>query len=478
MRGGDPAQAVADVAAGVADALHLGVLGVGVGDLQVAGLDLAPDPGRVEERLVGQRVHLLDELFDTGRRHEVGALAQERVDRSGRALAEDAFLEEPGAVLGGDVGVLLGARQRELLLDDLLGEDEPGVVVPGDVLGGAQVLQGAEGVVAGEVRPGQTAAEGVEPHRGRSGQDADAVAGPDRVPVPQALGVVPHAVPVDQPDAGLGADVEHPAVDVGRYAGHHLVRRRAEALGPVAADDVVVRADAAAGDDDGLGGEFELADGVAVGGDAAGRGVLGQDRAAHAAGGAVLDDQVVDAVAVVEGEQAVAGGLPGVPDERFDDAGAGAPGDVEAGHGVAVPVRGEVAALGPADGGQEGDAVPVEPGPLLPRRELDVGARPAHGPGVLVVEPVEAGAAPPVAPGEVEGVLDAEAPLLRRADEEQSAEGPEGLSAEVGGVLLVDEGDPPAPAGQFVRGDEAGEARSDDDGIGIHGDRSLLQFFA
>ncbi|CAM5478386.1 hypothetical protein SFUMM280S_10952 [Streptomyces fumanus] len=348
------------------------------------------------------------------------------------------------------------------------------MVVPGDVRVGAQVPEGAQGVVAGQAGVGQAAAERVEPQGGRSGQDADAVAGPDRVPVADALGVVPHPVAVDQADPGGLADAEHPAVDVGGDAGDHLGGRGAQTGGPVAADQVVVGADAAGGDDHGLGGQLERAGRVAVGGDPAGRGVLGEDRAAHAAGGAALDDQFVHPVAVVEGEQPVAGGLPRVPYEGLHHAGAGAPGDVEAGHGVAVAVGGEVAALGPADGGQQFDAVPVQPGPLLAGRELDVGAGPAHRPGVLVVRPVEGSAAPPVAPGQLEGVLDAHPALLRRVHEEQAAERPERLPAEVGGVLLVDQRDPAAPGGQFVRGDQSRETRSDDDDVGVHGDRPFL----
>ena len=46
-----------------------------------------------------------------------------------------------------------------------------------------------------------------------------------------------------------------------------------------------------------------------------------------------------------------------------------------------MPVGAQVAALGPADRRQKRDAVPAQPGPLLPRRELDVRARPAHRPG-------------------------------------------------------------------------------------------------
>ncbi len=231
----------------------------------------------------------------------------------------------------------------------------------------------------------------------------------------------------------------------------------------------MVGADAAGGDDHGLGGEFEVADAFTVGGGAARRVVVGEDGAAHPVRCSALDDQLVHTVAVVEGEQPVPGGLPRVADEGFDHTGAGAPGDVEAGNGIAVPVRPEVAALGPADGRQQGDAMALQPGPLLAGGELDVGASPAHRPGVLVLQPVELRAAAPVVPGEGEGVLDAEAALLGRVDEEEPAEGPERLAAEVGGVLLVDQGHAPAPAGEFVRRDQAGEARSDDDDVRVHG---------
>src|SRR5262249_57417564 len=97
-----------------------------------------------------------------------------------------------------------------------------------------------------------------------------------------------------------------------------------------------VGADAAGGHDDGLGGEFEVADAVAVGGDPARRVVLGEYGAAHPACRAVLDDQLVDPVAVVEGEQSVPGGPAGLPDPGLDHARAGAPGDVEAGDGRPV----------------------------------------------------------------------------------------------------------------------------------------------
>ena len=138
-------------------------------------------------------------------------------------------------------------------------------------------------------------------------------------------------------------------------------------------------------------------------------------------------------------------------DERLHHPGAGAPGDVEARHRVAVPVRPQVAALGPADGRQERDAVPGQPVALLPGGELDVGARPPDRPLVLVVEPVEGGAALPVVPRQLEGVLHPGAPLLGAVDQEDAAERPERLAAEVGAVLLVDDQRPSCP-GWSARG--------------------------
>ena len=93
-------------------------------------------------------------------------------------------------------------------------------------------------------------------------------------------------------------------------------------------------------------------------------------------------------------------------------------------------------------------------------------AGPPHRPAVLVVEPVELRAALPVAPRQLEGVLDAEAALLRRVDEEQPAEGPEGLAAEVVGTLLVDQRDGAAGGGELGGGDEAGEPGPDDEDVG------------
>ena len=78
--------------------------------------------------------------------------------------------------------------------------------------------------------------------------------------VADALDVMPHPVAVDQPRAGRLGDGEHPPVDMRRHAAQHASRRLAQALGPVRADELVIAADAAGGDDHGLGPELELPD--------------------------------------------------------------------------------------------------------------------------------------------------------------------------------------------------------------------------
>src|SRR6266702_497470 len=122
----------------------------------------------------------------------------------------------------------------------------------------------------------------------------------------------------------------------------------------------------------------------------------------------------------------------------------------EAGHGVAVTGGVQVAAFGPADRGQETDAMPGQPGLLLPGRELHIRPGPPHRPRILVGQPIKLGAALPVTPGQLHRVGHAEAALLGRVDQEQATEGPERLPAQVGGGLLVHHRDPLTPAGQLV----------------------------
>ena len=123
--------------------------------------------------------------------------------------------------------------------------------------------------------------------------------------------------------------------------------------------------------------------------------------------------------------------------ERRDDAGACAPGDVEARHRVAVLGRRVAAALGPADDREPAHASGLQPRPLLAGRERHVGLRPALRPVILGA--IEARRAHPVLQRQVVRVADAQAPLLGAVDEHQPAERPERLAAQRLLALLVEQ---------------------------------------
>ncbi len=126
------------------------------------------------------------------------------------------------------------------------------------------------------------------------------------------------------------------------------------------------------------------------------------------------------------------------------------------------------APLGPADQREGAQPAFPQPAALLARREVDVGVRPLPWP--VVLGPVETRGAQPVLQRQLVAVADAEPALFGAVDEEQAAERPERLPADVGGVLLVDDQDAAAAFGQFTGGDQAGQAGSDHDDISIsHG---------
>ena len=289
---------------------------------------------------------------------------------------------------------------------------------------------------------------------------------PDRGVVDDPLGVVPHPVAVDDAAAGVLADADHAAVDVGRDAGDHLLRRRAETLRPGRADGVVVAADAAGGDDDAGCAEAERVDRRARARLAAGDVGGLEDGAGHAGHRAGRHVERVDAVAAADRHPTVVDGLLHAAQERLEDAGAGAPDDVEAGDGVAVAGGRGPAALGPADDGEEAHAHRVQPRALLAGGPLDVGAGPLAAPAVLVGA-VEAGAGGPVGPGEVERVAHAQAALLGAVDEEEPAERPPRLPAERRLGLLVEQDHPASRVGELGGGDETGQAGPDDDDVGV-----------
>lgn len=229
----------------------------------------------------------------------------------------------------------------------------------------------------------------------------------------------------------------------------------------------MVPADAARGDDHGLRPVREVTDHGPGGGPAA-RGVVGgQDRAADAGDRTTAGDQLVDAVPEQQPDPALLGRGADPPGERFDHPRAGAPGDVEPGHRVAVPVRRSPAPLGPAHHREDPVAQAPQPGALLPGGEVHVRLRPPAGP--VVLRAVERGAAGPVLPGQLDGVPDAHPPLLGRVDQEEPAERPPRLPAEVLLRLLVQQQHPAARVGRLGGGDQAGQSGADHDHIGIHG---------
>ncbi len=195
--------------------------------------------------------------------------------------------------------------------------------------------------------------------------------------------------------------------------------RRAQPRRPVLAHQLVVGADPAGGDDHGLRlaartrrprtRELRLParDGA---------------RLEHMPGdpgdGAGRDGQLVDPVAEAQLDQAALLGLAHAAHERLDHAGAGAPGDVEARHRVAVAGGEIAAALGPADVRHEAHALRVQPRALLAGGEVDVGLGPAARP--LVLGAVEPRRAQPVLPGQLARVVDPHPALLGAVDEEQA----------------------------------------------------------
>jgi hypothetical protein len=78
----------------------------------------------------------------------------------------------------------------------------------------------------------------------------------------------------------------------------------------------------------------------------------------------------------------------------------------------------------------------------------------------LAVEPRRS---QPVLQRELIGVLDPQPALLGAVDEEQPAERPERLAAEVVAALLVDDGDAVARPAELVGGDQARQPGADDD---------------
>ena len=276
-----------------------------------------------------------------------------------------------------------------------------------------------------------------------------------------ALNVVPHAVAIDESGSrGLG-NLEHPAVDMGRNPGKHRLRGCAQAFWPLFANQVVVAADAAAGDDDSARAVLEIGYEVPIAWCPALGVIRGEDGAADPDHSTAFDDELIRAATESEGDESGADASPHLANERLEDAGSGAPHDVEAGNRIAVAVGRVSAALRPADHREELDAECAKPLALLCGGKLEVRLRPLLRPVVFIA--VEAGASEPVLAGESRTVLDTHTALLRRIDEKKSAERPPGLATETGLWLLVDDRDMLASIHELRGGDQASDTRTDDD---------------
>ena len=281
---------------------------------------------------------------------------------------------------------------------------------------------------------------------------------------------MPHPVAINQPGAGGFGNADHPAIDMLRHAGDHVLRRIPQALRPVLPHQIVVAANAAGGDDHGLRTQFEAADNLARTAVSALVVISLEDRAGDAIDSAVGDAQRIDPVAKPERQPAAGLRLARPPLERLDDPGAGAPTDVKPRHGIAMAHGIVAAALGPADHGKNPVAHRAEPVAFLAGRKCDIGFRPAPRPVIFVA--VEARRSHPVLQREVVTVLDAEPALFGAIDQKQSAERPESLATEALLAFLVDHDDAFAGIGDFGRGDKAGKARADNDYVCIIGHRS------
>ena len=151
----------------------------------------------VDQVLTDQLVHLGGELGRRCRRSGSRHPASRKACTSGVVRPQPAG--QQAQVLAGEVAVLLRAGQPELLAPSsrrrartrssrsrwrVTCRSAPSASKPGN--------SGA----------GKPLTAGVEPQRRRPRQDADAVVGPHRGVVDDALGVVPHPVRVDHPAAG------------------------------------------------------------------------------------------------------------------------------------------------------------------------------------------------------------------------------------------------------------------------------------
>ena len=200
-----------------------------------------------------------------------------------------------------------------------------------------------------------------------------------------------------------------------------------------------------------------------------------EDGPAHADDAAVLDDQLVDAVAVQDGD--ASGGDAGLhPARRTARRTPGPVPHVMWNRGTELPWPPAVpaAALGPPDDGEEPDALLVQPRPLLAGGELQVGLGPAaaasgprRGRTRRTAEPVLSRAS---ARESCTPIRRCSGESMRNSPPNDHQAWPPNDAAGSCSTIVTRL----ARIQEFGGGDQAGEAGSDDDGVGLRGGHPCL----
>ena len=250
-------------------------------------------------------------------------------------------------------------------------------------------------------------------------------------------------------DGGAHGDggVVQPAVGIAVRAVQDHGRRPAPVRLPVPPHALDVAADSAGGDHDGLARDFESL-------------ATGLDRATNTGDLARARDERIDAMPESQLEPVAARMLEQPADKAVGKHATRAPDEMEARHGVAGRVQ---AALDPHRHRHEADAEGGEPVMDLGHAAFDIGPGPGARPGVFFAEFAEG---EPVGQAELDAVLDAAAPLQRRAGKPEAAKSLFRLAAEILLEVAVEQDDAPSSPERLDRRDDARNSRAYDRDVG------------
>ncbi|MNU67584.1 hypothetical protein D3C71_569260 [compost metagenome] len=124
----------------------------------------------------------------------------------------------------------------------------------------AQHFKRAERIETRHGGGGEAVSIRIAPEGRGTGQNADPVTRPDRIMVFHALGIMPHAVTIDDGSAGRFRNGDHAAIHMRGNTADHACGRRAQPFHrPVAPHQLLIAADAAGTDDDRRSGESKIA---------------------------------------------------------------------------------------------------------------------------------------------------------------------------------------------------------------------------